>query len=112
MIKEFQGQAQTYNSYNILLAHQYKPDVFDLINKGRTEYIKKFQKYIIYEWNLDGMSKYEVVDMIHHMYICYRTYLTLGKQYPVDVGHAIKPILPKISNVFVNDKYVIGVGLQ
>ena len=112
MIKESQGQAQTYISYEILLAHQSRPDVLDLINKGRTEYIREFQKGIIYEWNLDGMSKYQVVDMIHHMYICYRTYLTLGKQNPTDVGHAIIAILLKIMKVFVNEKQVIAMGLQ
>ena len=55
MIKEFQGQAQTYISYEISLAHQSSPDVPDLINKGRTIYGIEFHKCIIYEWNLDGM---------------------------------------------------------
>ena len=104
MIKEFQGQAQTYTSYEILLAHQSTPDVTDLIKKDRTEYRREFHKDIIYEWNLYGISEYQVVDMIHHIYIGYRTYLTLGKQNRVDVGHAIKPILLKSLKVFVNDK--------
>ena len=50
------------------------------------------------------MLEYQVVDMIHHMYICYRKFLALGKQNPVDVGHAIIAILLKIMKVFVNEK--------
>ena len=94
------------------IAWKLVPDVLDLINKGSTEYRRDFQKGVIYEWNLDGMSEYQVVDMAHHIYVCvcvcvcvcYRTYLTLGKQNPVHVGNAIIAILLKILKVFVNDK--------
>ena len=57
MIKELQGQAQTYTSYEILFAHRSTPNVIDLINKDRTEYRREFHKDIIYEWNLYGMSE-------------------------------------------------------
>ena len=55
MIKEFQGQAQTYTSYEILLAHQSTPNVTHMINKDMIEYRREFHKDIIYEWNLYGM---------------------------------------------------------
>ena len=58
-----------------------KPTPPDLQFEERHTYVNSSNSpYLIYEWNIDGMSKYEIIILLHEMTLLTNVYKNHGKQ--------------------------------